>query len=760
MKKSTKLFNARKSLLPAALSVALMSMSVHADETLVSTRTHAGIQSSNGASTLVMTNHPTIDASHITPLEQSKTLHISVSLNLRNADELQSFLESVNDANSANYHQFLTPDQFKAKFAPTNEQAQAVVNYLEANGFHNITVAPNNMLVSADGNASNVNAAFRADMRRFTYKGASHFANASDVVVPQSLGGVIDAVMGLQDYAKPHVMSHRATPGAIKAQAAAGVVAHDPTDFPQIYDAGSTPTASNTTVGIITWGEQNQTITDLNTFTKNNGLATVNTAVVQGSAGTLGSSSGVTEWDLDSQDIVAMSGGVKQLIFYAALSASDADITAAYNTAVTADVAKVINVSLGEDETAANNSGTQAADDKAFAQAVAQGQTFSVASGDAGVYEWSNDPTEGSPGYVANANGTVEISLTHYSVSEPASSPNVVAVGGTTLSTNGTTTWAGETVWNEGLAQIDPNGQNNGGTPDDNERLWASGGGVSLFEAAPAWQTTALGASVTKRQVPDLAFDAAQTSGANIIMYGQTEQVGGTSLASPLFVGMWARIESANNNSLGLPTQNMYTYFPKDATPLHDVTVGNNGYNGNGYNAGAGYDNTTGWGSLDISKFNAYVTKYWGVAGGGVATNTPSNVTAVSSGLCLAVSGGSTAAAASIVQSACSTTNQSENWSLVPVGNYYHLVVQSTGQCLNVDGGTGTNGTKLIQYPCQGASTTNDQWSLVAVGSAYHIVSRASGLCVNVSGGSLSAGGSIIQWTCQSSTTTNDQWKF
>ncbi|MCT6986028.1 hypothetical protein, partial [Salmonella enterica] len=77
-------------------------------------------------------------------------------------------------------------------------------------------------------------------------------------------------------------------------------------------------------------------------------------------------------------------GGVNTLIFYTAPNCdandsclTDAAITAPYNRAVTHNVAKVINVSLGEDESAANSSGTQAADDKIFAQAVAQGQTFS-----------------------------------------------------------------------------------------------------------------------------------------------------------------------------------------------------------------------------------------------------------------------------------------------------------------------------------------------------------------------------------------------
>jgi xanthomonalisin len=605
----------RKALLPAALSLAMFTMSAHAAESWVNTNTHASLQknSSTNVSTLVMTGHPTVDATQIMPLEASRKLHISVSLNQRNTADLQNFLQEVNTPGSANYHKFLTPAQFKAQYAPTDAQVQAVVAHLQKNGFTNIEVAPNNLFVSADGTAMSASAAFNTTLKTFQFKGEQHFANDAEAMIPQSLGGVVQAVLGLQDINRPHVMSHRLSPDEVKTFAAAGQVGHQPTDFAQIYNAGSTPTASNTVVGIITWGDMTQTIADLKTFTTAHSLATVNTLTVKGSTGTLANDGDDGEWALDSQDIVGTSGGVKQLIFYAAINGdsndsglTDANITAAYNKAVTDNVAKVINVSLGEDETAAHNSGIQSSDDQVFAQAVAQGQTFSIASGDAGVYQWSTDPSTGSPGYIANSSGTVKIDLTHYGVSEPATSPNVISVGGTTLSTTGTTTWSGETVWNEGLAHVTS-------SASSNERLWATGGGVSLFETAPAWQTAALGSSVTKREVPDLAFDAASATGAIIVANGQSgQQYGGTSLASPIFVGIWARIESANSNSLGFPGQDMYTNFVNDATPLHDVTSGNNGYQSHGYNAAAGYDLTTGWGSLDITKFNSYVTQYFG----------------------------------------------------------------------------------------------------------------------------------------------------
>lgn len=110
--------------------------------------------------------------------------------------------------------------------------------------------------------------------------------------------------------------------------------------------------------------------------------------------------------------------------------------------------------------------------------------------------------------------------------------------------------------------------------------------------------------------MPDVAFDAASSTGAYIVINGQANQlVGGTSLASPIFVGGFARVQSANNNSLGLPTSNFYAGLPANASLVHDVTSGNNGYSGHGYTAKAGWDDDTGFGSLDFAKLNASSAK-------------------------------------------------------------------------------------------------------------------------------------------------------
>ena len=619
-----------KALLPAALAFALSPLSVHATTTAwASTGSHAALLKTLSAAPAVA-GAPAVAATHyalnvrgkpqvqelVTPLENSKALQVAVSLNLRNADQLQAFIKSVNTPGNAAYGKFLTPAQFKATYSPTDAQVQAVVAHLQQSGFTNVTVSPNNTLVFADGNPATVATAFNTTMKTYTHGGKQRFGNDSDVLVPQALSGIIGSVMGLQNVSQKHTLSH--VGAKVSAQATAGTqtsgastVTHAPTDFPGIYDAGNTPTAFNTTVGIITWGDLSQTQSDLALMTSAAAMSPVNVKVVPVTFGSAVDFSddpdSDTEWNLDSQSITGTSGGVKQLIFYTAANGkdgpadeelTDAGITAAYNQAVVDDVAKVINVSLGEDETGSNQSGTRQADDAVFAQAASQGQTFSVASGDQGVYLTTGGDFETNAGVVLPA----PFSLSSYSVSEPATSPNVIAVGGTEVSTNGTA-WVGEVAWNDGIADAG----------DGNNRIWATGGGKSLFESAPAWQQTALGA--TTRSVPDVAYDASSVTGAQIFIGGQRYSVGGTSLASPIFVGVFARIQTYANNSIGFPASFMYRDFPNNPAVLHDVTSGNNGvsYHGTtyGYNAATGWDYTTGYGSLDISKFNA-LAYTWG----------------------------------------------------------------------------------------------------------------------------------------------------
>jgi kumamolisin len=187
--------------------------------------------------------------------------------------------------------------------------------------------------------------------------------------------------------------------------------------------------------------------------------------------------------------------------------------------------------------------------DDACQSAAALGLTITVASGDNG----SSDGVSGGGNHV----------------DFPASSPHVLACGGTELIGSGSTI-ASETVWNDGTQ---------GG---------ATGGGFSTLFPLPAWQTGA-GIAGSGRGVPDVAGDAAPESGYNILVDGQQEVVGGTSAVAPLWAALVALINQKKGTPVGLVNAALYA----DASDFHDIVQGNNG----AYKAAKGWDACTGLGS-------------------------------------------------------------------------------------------------------------------------------------------------------------------
>ena len=470
-------------------------------------------------------------------LPHTQPMHIVVALKLQNSDQLNDLVAA---------HQTLTPTQFSANYAPSTAQALAVATYLRQTGFTNVVIAPNHLLVSADGTADSSQAAFQTSFARvLTHDGRVAFANNSDAHVPTPLQGSVLSVIGLQSAYQAHTFARPAQRKTF-AGGSPAITGHDPVEFSSIYGGTGVQTAAGVSVGVITEGDMAQSIADLNSFTTGNNLPAVATQVIY-TAPDSGDISGDDEWSIDTQDIVGSAGGqVGQLILYVTPSLSNAPLLTDFNVAVTDNVAKIINVSLGECETDAQLDGTAAAADMIFQAAVAQGQTFSIASGDGSADECGN--------------GTLTPSW-------PASSPYVVAVGGTTLDAS-TTTWSSETVWADG------------------------GGSPSTFEPKPVWQNAlVLG---TKRGVPDIAMDADPNSGAIVYANGGLQQWGGTSLATPIFVGLWARMIAIKGTGIGFAAPQLY---PLPTSVFHDVTVGNNG----GETAKVGYDFATGRGSVILS---------------------------------------------------------------------------------------------------------------------------------------------------------------
>lgn len=490
--------------------------------------------------------HPTGRAVIRSYLAPDEALDIAIALKLRNRDKLDEIVKTLIEPGDPSTKHWLSKAQIQINFAPSAASARAVADYLTRAGFTHVVIEPNRLLITATGTAAVVRKAFNTELAHVERDGHAGIANTKDVQVPAALGDIVLSVLGLQTVEQMHTMI---VPAA-SVQLTGSVHGLNPTLFPVAYNAMNLPPASTIAVGIITEGVMTQTITDLHTFESQNGLPTINPTVVNAFTGITSDTSGTAEWDLDSQTIQAMAGGqVAQMVFYTAKSFSDANITKAINKAVGDNVVHVINVSLGICESYAQADGSMAADDQLFQTAIAQGQTFSVSTGDSGSKE------------CGTATGA----------SYPASSPYVIAVGGTTLYTDATGHYGGETVWS------------------------GTGGSPSLVEPQPRWQNGIVPG--THRGVPDIAFDADPYSGAIIVVNGSNSQYGGTSLASPLFVGSWARIQSANNATLGFPASWIYSHGAQATPAFYDVVSGSNG----DYSAAAGWDYTTGYGSFDVA---------------------------------------------------------------------------------------------------------------------------------------------------------------
>jgi subtilase family serine protease len=661
----------------------------------------AGVQPGNGlaaAATMLRTGDVVTGA-----LPASHPIHVVVALKLRNPDQLKQFVADVNSKTARGLvAQVMSHSQLMTNHAPTTSQADRVAAFLRQNGFTNIVIAPNRMQVSADGTTATAQSAFLVSFAQVhTRDGRNAYANTNDVHVPASLQDAVLSVIGLQDVHRPHL--------ALTTQAITG---HNPTEFSSIYGGNGVATAAGVTVGIITQGSIAQTITDLNTFTSNNGLATVTTQTVN-TNGTGSDTSGVGEWNLDSQDIVGMGGGqVGKIIFYNIPTLSNADLTADINTAVSANAAKIINVSLGECETSAQGDGSAAAQDQSFQTAVAQGQTFSISTGDSGSNECGTGAT--APSW-------------------PAASQYVIAAAGTTLNAT-TTTWSGETVWS------------------------GTGGSQSNFEPKPSWQTLWSG---PRRGVADIAFDADPNSGSKVIVNGSIQQIGGTSLAAPIFAGLWARVIAVKGTSVGFAGPLIYQLPAGD---FHDVTSGNNG----GSTAGPGYDLATGRGSIILSSA---INDIGGTTGGGptalsngvaktgIAGATGSDqlftldVPAGATGLKFVTSGGTGDAdlyvkfgsAPTTTTNDCksegSTTAESCSIATAQAGKYYVLIhgyatfsgVSLTGSYSTGSGGCTPSGTTL----CSGTVVALPSVATGGVSSNYTLVvpSGKTSAVFTISGG-------------------------
>jgi kumamolisin len=398
-----------------------------------------------------------------------------------------------------------------------------------------------------------------------------------------------------------------------------------PSDLATFYDGSSGYNGSGQTIviaGAYAWKDSDNT-----SFSTQWGLPPLPAGSAQvcvGPAQSQGckfSNQNSIEVALDAEYAHAAAPGAR-ILNYMAASTSLADFTTMYNRIVTDDPGHVVSTSWGACE-AGISSATQQIDDDIVANANAIGQSWFAASGDDGSLD---------------CNGLL-------TVDNPANSPHVIGVGGTTPTCS---------------SGMTPGSPACGGY--GSETGWSgSGGGISQVFARPSFQTGCGVPAGTARLVPDVALESDPSPGNYVLKNGSWFVVAGTSGAAPQWAGFFAQLNhKAAGAGLGNPGALLYGLCGSGA--FHDIVSGSNG----DYSAGIGYDMVTGLGTADVGTLVALAVP----AGSTTTTTAPTSTTSTSSTSSTSTSSTTTTSTTTTVPTAStsstSTTSSTSSTSTVP----------------------------------------------------------------------------------------------
>jgi subtilase family serine protease len=488
-------------------------------------------------------------ARYLGRLTPTQSLRIVLVLPLHNQAALDSFLKDLYDRASPSYHQFLTVEEFTAKYGPTQEEYDAVTHFAAANGLTVVGTSRNRLNVDVTGSVANIERALNLRIGLYMHPTENRTFYAPDREPTPNLSVQLWHISGLDSYSIPHPAGlhhnqsakRNATTGSGPSASFLG------SDMRAAYYGGSL-TGSGQSLGLLEY--YGTDLTDLNTYYKNAGQTNKVPITLLSTDGTSTScvypSCDDTEQTIDMTQALGMAPGLSSLVVY--VGSTDSAI---FNAMATASP---LNAQLSSSWTW--SPADPSTDNPYFEEFAAQGQNLFQAAGDSGAWKSSSEIF-------------------------PADDVYLTSVGGTDLETNSAGgPWGSETAWVDG------------------------GGGISPDKyAIPSWQTAAASScsscSKTYRNGPDVSANA------NFTYYVCADQeactaneYGGTSFAAPLWAGYLALVNQQSvangNKTLGFINPTIYTIGAGSSydTDFHDITSGSNGYS-----ATTGYDLATGWGS-------------------------------------------------------------------------------------------------------------------------------------------------------------------
>ena len=577
---------------------------------------------------------------------------------------LQTLIAAQQDPASPLYHQWLTPEEFGARFGAAPSEISAVEAWLQQHGFAVERVSRSQDRIIFSGSVGQVESTLATELHYYTENGETHFAPALDLSIPAALEPVIESVTNLSTFRlKPRVRNAgpRAATEPEFTSGQTGSHFLTPGDVATIYDItpayGGGYNGSGQTIAVV--GQSAIVLSDVEHFQTAAGFTVKDpTLDLVPSSGTSTVVAGdESESDLDLEYTSTIASGATIRFVYTGNNSTNG-VLDALKYAVDQKLAPVISMSYGTCETGLGSSNYQSLNG-ILAQAATQGQSVIVSAGD-----------NGSP----DCYGETGLSTAQQqapAVDFPASSQYVTAMGGTEfpsadVASSNSTYWkptTGNDMVNSALSYIPEQAWNDDAVVGGTVNLSSGGGGVSTFTSRPSWQTGVPGIpSGSFRLVPDVSLDSSPANAPYLFCSSDTSlgisgsctngfrdstnkfltAAGGTSFAAPIFAAMAAILnDRLGSSGQGVLSPVLYTLAGNSTTygsAFHDTTIGGNqcdlgttycsAAGAADYAAGRGYDEATGLGSVDFYKL---MSAWPGVANAPVsskttlalATNTP-----------------------------------------------------------------------------------------------------------------------------------------
>lgn len=525
---------------------------------------------------------------------------LTLKLNSAKQAELDRFLAGLHDPASPDFHRWLSPEQFKERFAAAPEDVTAITRWLRSYGFTIEDVARGGASINFTGSALSVKRAFHTSIHTYVVNNRTYHANMLDPAIPRGLADVVAGIVTLHDFPRK-MMNGGARPliGAdISPDYTVGSVHYlSPSDFATIYSVNALYNAgidgSGQSIAIV--GRTHPSSSNWSAFRSMMGLpSNPPQVIVNGPDPGSVSANENFEADLDVEwsGAVAKNATILFVISKSTHATDGVDLSAQY--IVNNNLAAVMSTSFGSCESAMG-----AAENNFYnnlwQQAAVQGITSFISSGDAGAA--GCDPGSGTAGSGLAVNGL-------------ASTPYNVAVGGTEFNEGSGSYWntTNGSVYNSALNYVPEITWNESGTVSGGNNLWATGGGVSSIYSKPAWQALPGVPGDGKRDVPDVSLSAAGHDAYLVVSQtGGLYSIYGTSASSPSFAGLMSLVVQKTGQRQGNANTRFYQlgsaqYGAGGVPVFHDITSGNNSVPGViGYSGTTGYDLATGLGSVDAS---------------------------------------------------------------------------------------------------------------------------------------------------------------